>query len=437
MKNRTSFFVLLIVFICFRGPAEDYKDPLFPFLVMTEAPQKEGDSGFGHMQEELVRWGFMAADGKPVIEPRFSHAFAFAEDFAVVQVLKRQETETSLRIYASWGVINRQGTVVVPEEFERIASFSGGLARARLRETSSFIDSAQTGFINVEGDIVIPWNLKDFNFNLTRDFSEGLAAVIPPMSVKKLREIVTDKQYLDTINNFFGDDEDTEVTGSGNPRGYIDKNGSVAIEPRFQIAGDFNEGLALAVPFEAEKFGFIDRTGEFVIGPQFDDAGDFAEGVAGVSQAGKYGYIDYTGKFVTSPEYDYAHPFSEGKAAVSLGEKFGFIDKQGTLLSEAKYDRVGEFSEGVAAVAMVNDYSKISWGFIDGQGREVIDLQFTGWDPPVFKNGLALVWLAVEEPSQQDWNKGEMVEVKKAGYINKSGHWIYGPVAGPWDIFLN
>ena len=257
------------------------------------------------------------------------------------------------------------------------------------------------------------------------------------MSVKRLREIVTDQQYLDTINNFFGDDENTEVTGSGNPRGYIDKNGDVAIEPRFQIAGDFEEGLALAMPFETEKFGFIDRIGEFVILPQFDDADNYAEGVASVSLSGKYGYIDHSGAFVISPKYDYAHSFSEGKAAVSLGGKFGFIDKNSTLISEAKFDRVGTFSEGVAAVAVVKDYTKISWGFIDSEGREVIEMQFTGWDPPIFRSGLALVWVTIEEPSREDWNKGEMVEVKKAGYINKSGEWIYGPVAGPWDIYLN
>jgi hypothetical protein len=49
------------------------------------------------------------------------------------------------------------------------------------------------------------------------------------------------------------------------------------------------------------KWGFIDKTGVFLIEPKYDYAGKFSEGLAGVEIRGKWGYIDKTGKYVWKP----------------------------------------------------------------------------------------------------------------------------------------
>lgn len=77
------------------------------------------------------------------------------------------------------------------------------------------------------------------------------------------------------------------------------------------------------------KQGYIDKTGKFVINPQFDGAGDFSEGLARVCIGGSYppccggkwGYIDRTGKILINPQFDYAEDFSEGLAVVDIGAK--------------------------------------------------------------------------------------------------------------------
>jgi hypothetical protein len=72
----------------------------------------------------------------------------------------------------------------------------------------------------------------------------------------------------------------------------------------------FHEGLA-AVSV-GDKWGYIDKTGKFVINPQYDSALQFENGIAEVGlkvprkpdsimDDYQYGYIDRTGKYIWQP----------------------------------------------------------------------------------------------------------------------------------------
>ncbi|MDA1332428.1 MAG: WG repeat-containing protein, partial [Proteobacteria bacterium] len=53
---------------------------------------------------------------------------------------------------------------------------------------------------------------------------------------------------------------------------------------------------------ESSQIEITDKTGKFVINPQFDNAYGFSQGLARViirdNETGKYGFIDKTGKMV-------------------------------------------------------------------------------------------------------------------------------------------
>ena len=74
---------------------------------------------------------------------------------------------------------------------------------------------------------------------------------------------------------------------------------------------DFGEEAVACVSIDG-KWGYVDSKGEFVIDPQFDDAADFSEGLARVkiggtsrySDGGKWGYINPKGEFVINPQFD-------------------------------------------------------------------------------------------------------------------------------------
>jgi hypothetical protein len=201
--------------------------------------------------------------------------------------------------------------------------------------------------------------------------------------------------------------------------GYLDQAGRIAIQPRFDAAKPFSEGLARVKI--GQKWGFIDRTGNLAIPPQFeislngdatnDSSLDFHEGMAAVSlkQGEKWGYIDQSGRMVIPPKYDVAERFAEGLARVgnNYSETVGnatalyhggaarYIDKSGRVLS---LPIVGEtFSEGLAIAAVPRKRpttetdltAEQKTGYIDRTGQFKIAPQF--WALYDFSEGLARV----------------------------------------------
>jgi hypothetical protein len=101
--------------------------------------------------------------------------------------------------------------------------------------------------------------------------------------------------------------------------GYMDLDGNIAIEPRYDQGGAFAEGLA-AVQLEGHWM-FIDKSGavtaEFPAGVAFAER--LSDGLSLVSadrdQSGrKFGYVDRNGHWAIKPSWDDAQPFHEGLA---------------------------------------------------------------------------------------------------------------------------
>jgi lysophospholipase L1-like esterase len=118
------------------------------------------------------------------------------------------------------------------------------------------------------------------------------------------------------------------------------------------------------------KWGFIDPTGAMVIQPQYDDAWWFSEGLAPVRVGLKWGYVDTKGELKIAPAYDAAFAFSEGLAVVRNGSKDSYIDKKGKAPFPTAYDHAWQFIDGRA---QIGDAGKR--GLIDRAGKKV-------WDGP-------------------------------------------------------
>lgn len=122
----------------------------------------------------------------------------------------------------------------------------------------------------------------------------------------------------------------TEKKGENGKYGYVVERGHWVIQPRFDFARSFSEGLALVEI--NDKWGFIDKRGNFAIQPRFDYANWFSEGLAKVKTNGKWGFINQQGRIVIPIQYDYAYPFIQGKAQVKQNGETFRIDKQNNRL---------------------------------------------------------------------------------------------------------
>jgi hypothetical protein len=210
--------------------------------------------------------------------------------------------------------------------------------------------------------------------------------------------------------------------------GFLDERGRMAFMVSTRGPRRFAEGLG---SFSAElgldaKCGYVDRQGKVIIEPKFDDAQDFSGGLAAVNigakwwkgfprprlQGGKWGFIDKTGRLVIPSEFEYVeiHGFTDGLAQVRVNDRFTYIDKSGKLVLVLEYRSqdpkrwiasAGPFSEGLASVC-TSGYGGPYSGFVDQTGRFAIEPQFEAARD--FSGGLAAV-----------------VAGKKWGYVDRNG----------------
>ncbi|HLW64726.1 MAG TPA: WG repeat-containing protein [Gemmataceae bacterium] len=149
--------------------------------------------------------------------------------------------------------------------------------------------------------------------------------------------------------------------------------------------------------------------------------GDFRAGVAPlyVDNSGHWdtAFIDKKGKNQFTVE-GYAWEYCEGLALVSVQQKsgdhlYGYIDRQGKFLIEPKFMEADSFSEGLAGVALKKAarWEKgEEWGYIDKTGAVKIEAKFN--ETRDFRNGLAIVHIG-----------GEREMARHVGPIWQSGEW--------------
>ena len=194
--------------------------------------------------------------------------------------------------------------------------------------------------------------------------------------------------------------------------GYINKDGNIVIELKFEGCGAFSEGLAQVNLGTVTKplTGFIDESGNEIFTVRFVLLVlDFSEGLAAFQHAdGKWGYIDKTGRVVIPPTYEVAEEFHNGLAFVSSKKGYFeglFINSKGEILNSIKAIFPFHFSDGLAPV---KNEKTGKWGYVDTKGNIVIKEKFD--EASLFSEGLATVKIE-----------------RKYGFIDTEGKFVIKP----------
>lgn len=199
------------------------------------------------------KWGYIDTTGAVAVEPRFTRAFSFSEGLALVEA------------DSGFGFIREDGSYAISPQFEDAWHFTGGHALVQSNGKWQLVDS-RGHVMDAQEDIA-----SDPNFTLRAG-----ALIEDDYQPRQFQLIHAGGQY-----------------------GFRSDEGDVVIDPRFQNAWYFSDGLARVMI--DSLWGFIDRSGEIVIEPRYDLAWDFQNGLALVMVDGKYGYIDRQGSFVWRP----------------------------------------------------------------------------------------------------------------------------------------
>ncbi|MEG1891740.1 MAG: WG repeat-containing protein [Clostridia bacterium] len=262
-------------------------------------------------------------------------------------------------VAGKYGLLRRDGTLIVPTEYDEALWTRSGVAAMRLGKKVTLYNlvtgerlgdgydevgalseglipvrsGEQWGYLNASGEL-LPGGLQ---WDSALAFSQGLAGV-----------------------------------SKGGKAGFINASGDVAIALQHQDVRPFGEGLAAYR--SKNRWGFLNRSGETVIEPAYADAGSFQQGACAVKKSGKWGLINAQNELVLKYKYDEITPFDPifHRAWVRSNKLWGLVNNDGTVIvkpSWASYTPFG--AEGMSRVSYRGKY-----GYMDSLGVTRIANQY-------------------------------------------------------------
>lgn len=249
------------------------------------------------------KWGYINSIGDLTVPCIYTQADTYFDDYAAVQdeqnewfyintegnkkkVVKNLESCTYLGAFYDDKLVACDGKeyAYYNKDFEKLSN-SYAYASALNGDIGAVEKDGKWSLVNSQGEVFttneydkIVLDEKKIAYRSKRAFGkrDGLYYMIDENGQEIKTEALQDAKLFLPEANFTA----VEV---GNKWGFIDLNGNMVIEPKYQDARPFSHELAAVK--ENGKWGFIDAEGNMVIEPQFTEAKDFnTRGCVFVSQ---------------------------------------------------------------------------------------------------------------------------------------------------------
>ncbi len=268
--------------------------------------------------------------------------------------------------------------------YSTVNQFSEGLAFF-IRDRQKFEDGKVTsvqGYINEKGQEVFSYTYTKYPDD-SFVYSSGSAYIENVLYVNNYPDY---KNNLNMINGYAAYHPNNDYYG------FIDKQGNVVVDAKYNTVYSFTEGLAAVSKestYDGGKFGFIDTEGNLVIGYEYDYISrGFENGAAivcikdnVVSWEYKYGVINKNGETIIPIIYNNIIPAGEKFYIIGVEDgnqnKYGVFDVSGNVIVDCLYDFISISDNNMIIVGnWVSDAEQL-YGLFNSKGQMVLDVKYT------------------------------------------------------------
>jgi hypothetical protein len=323
--------------------------------------------GIAKVKSREGKYGFIDFNGKWIAEAIYDDARDFSEGMAAVAIktnnLVGQENSTVESIGNTsderfmWGFINDQGKVIAKTEYQKVESFSNGLAYV---QEPGYWQTTENHYIdkNGEKEITLPWQ---WVLGGSRFKEDGTAII----------QRVSENNRVITLT------------------GVINTKGELVLPFEYRNISEATYGLRIATPNKEgpSLSGIIDATGKWVVQPNYFEMGKIKDGMvtASIIKGGRQytGILKVDGTWLYEPKNQGVFSFKddmvvfiENTGRDGVGVVMALYDLKGNqLLKGKKYNNIEVLSKDFIRCGTVADNSKgkVKWSIYSPEGIEFIE----------------------------------------------------------------
>jgi hypothetical protein len=323
-----------------------------------------------------------------------------------------------------WGFCDADGAIAIPLMYDWTSRFSGGVAAVG-QGNVLYVVNADGGVEGEIRDVITYTKFSDglLPFEVLEGTNEGKEGYL------NRRGTVAIQPVFETAHDF---QNGWARVQSGRKYGVIDVNGDWVLPARYDFLQSFGREEQITAFQEGQSWGFVDRGGEVVLEPRFLDARETHQGITPVQiEKGDewlWGLVDFRGEWTVPPRFsNCAVSFGEGGSiAVEYDGNWGVVDAAGEWTIPPKYTSANAFCEGLSRVYVGGERDADYWladgkfGYVDREDQLVIPPAYD--DAFDFCDGVARVFLL-----DNDTAEAREDELRKSGWIDRSGRYIWQP----------
>lgn len=324
-------------------------------------------------------------------------------DATFTQVGKFSRGKALYQLGDYYGVITRQGNVVVPALYHQVImgkDFILANQRSGIKDAWILFDTLGTRKIQQAYEALYPFTPGYFAAKkrgywglVTASGQESIACVYDSLIQGHEHHVVVKFKGLHGIISL---EEEWKVTPKPNPLFMVNEDRYLEYSPSSTLLksmdgnviyfsanplthkGDFlYEQLPSGNTWKIDLNGVIaDRQ---VI--EAEKIYEEAEGYRAIKRNGRYGFIDTHGRLRIANRYEAVQQFSGGFAAIKILGKWGFVNQHDNIAVQPVYEEVWPFKYGHARVKQKGLY-----GLINTSGKQVLPVRYESIDILPTKN---------------------------------------------------